>query len=491
MLIFDEARYGGVAPELEWAHDLCRRAGRERLASPCQPALEQSRELLAASPFPRLPARLRLGGRGVGSSEWSRRGGKSGVMGPRPVVHGIVLVLAVLLGVGGSAPARPVGGVSPVRHVFVIVLENASYARSFGPNSRLPYLARTLPGQGVLLDQYYGTAHYSLGNYLAIVGGVAPNPDIQMDCPAYTDMVRPSAEGSGQIKSGSGCIFPPSVPTLTGQLAARHLTWRGYMEDMGNVPGREEASCGKPSLGPGAADLTQEAAAGDAYTARHNPFLYFASLAETGACAANVVPLVQLSRDLETVSTTPNLSFISANLCNDGHDQICAGVAASPAAEDAWLRTWVSLIMASAAYQQSGAIIIVNDEADADTSACCNEPSGPNVTAPGLPPSAAKDGTFAAGPGNGQGGGRVGAIILSPFVRQGTTSSTPYNHYSLLKSIEDVFALPYLGYAGTPGLVGFGSDIWSRSTAGAPDFSERPAISPGASPPPPGGQATG
>jgi hypothetical protein len=239
------------------------------------------------------------------------------------------------------------------------------------------------------------------------------------------------------------------------------------MEDMGNVPGREQATCGKPALGPGAADLTQEAAAGDAYTARHNPFLYFSSVGET-ACAANVVPLQRLPRDLEAASTTPNLSVISPSLCNDGHDQSCAGRPAGPEAEDVWLRTWVSLIMASPGYRQGGAIVIVNDEADGDTGACCDEPSGPNVSAPGLPPSAAKDGTFAAGAGGGKGGGRTGALVLSPYVRAGTTSTTPYNHYSLLKSIEDVFALPYLGYAGTPGLATFGADVWSGRRPAAP-----------------------
>lgn len=390
-----------------------------------------------------------------------RREGNPGLMNRRRAFLGIAVVLLVIFGAGVSQPDRPAGRLSPVRHVFVIVLENASYAHSFGPNSRLPFLAQTLRGQGVLLDQYYGTAHYSLGNYLAMLGGVAPSPDIQMDCTAYTDMVHPSAERFGQVKSDAGCIFPASVPTLAGQLAARSLTWKGYMEDMGNVPGREEAVCGKPSLGPGSTDLTQEATAGDAYTARHNPFLYFASVAGTAACAANVGSLARLPQDLTAVSTTPNLSFISPSLCNDGHNQSCDGQPAGPAAEDAWLRTWVSLISASPAFQESGAIIIVNDEADGDTSACCNEPSGPNVAAPGLPPSAAKDGTFAAGPGNGKGGGRIGALVLSPFVRPGTTSSTPYNHYSLLKSIEDLFALPYLGYAGTPGLAGFGADVWT------------------------------
>ncbi len=61
----------------------------------------------------------------------------------------------------------------------------------------------------------------------------------------------------------------------------------------------------------------------------------------------------------------------------------------------------------------------------------------------------------------GLGGGRVGALVLSPFTKGGTWSTTPYNHYSLLASIEDTFGLPYLGYAGTPGLNRFGLDVYN------------------------------
>ena len=379
----------------------------------------------------------------------------------KSLLLGMTMVFAVLAGLGGSQPAGSAGWLPPVRHVFVIALENASFAQSYGPNSQIPYLAQPLRSQGVLLSQYYGTAHYSMGNYMAIVGGVAPNADIQMDCPEYQDMLHPSEAPGGQVKAAAGCIFPAPVPTLTAQLTSRSLSWKGYMEDMGNIPGREEPTCGKPSLGPGSADLTQKATAGDAYAARHNPFLYFASVAATPACAANVLSLARLPQDLATVSTTPNFSLVSPSLCNDGHDQSCPGQAAGPGAEDAWLRTWIPRVMASPAYRQDGAIIIVNDEAGGDTSACCREPSGPNVPYPGLPPSAAQDGTFAAGPGAGKGGGRVGALILSPFVRPGTTSSNPYNHYSLLRSIEDLFGLPHLGYAATPGLARFGTDVWA------------------------------
>ncbi len=238
------------------------------------------------------------------------------------------------------------------------------------------------------------------------------------------------------------------------------------MEDLGNIPSREETSCGKPSLGRYSADMTQKAVAGDAYAARHNPFLYFGSVVDTPACAANVGPLSRLPQDLASVQSTPNFSFISPSLCNDGHDKTCVGQPAGTAAEDAWLRTWVTLITSSPAFREDGALFIVTDESDGDSNACCKEPSGPNVTSPGAPKTATKDQTF-AGSGDGKGGGLTGALVISPFVRPGSTSAIPYNHYSLLRSIEDLFGLAHLGYADMPGLKGFGRDVWSVPAAGA------------------------
>ena len=58
-------------------------------------------------------------------------------------------------------------------------------------------------------------------------------------------------------------------------------------------------------------------------------------------------------------------------------------------------------------------------------------------------------------------------MLLSPFLKPGTVSNVPYNHYSMLKTIEDIFGLDHLGYAGQPGLQGFfgcaNSDISVRS----------------------------
>ena len=60
----------------------------------------------------------------------------------------------------------------------------------------------------------------------------------------------------------------------------------------------------------------------------------------------------------------------------------------------------------------------------------------------------------------GPGGGRIGAVLLSPLIRPGTVSTIPYNHYSLLRTIEDIFGLPHLGDAAMPQARSFGADVF-------------------------------
>src|SRR5208283_5574898 len=85
----------------------------------------------------------------------------------------------------GSGSAAP-GGLSAVRHVWVIELENQGYQQSFGTPSADPYLARTLPRMGALLENYYGIGHASAANYIAQVSGQAPSLATQADCPVWT-----------------------------------------------------------------------------------------------------------------------------------------------------------------------------------------------------------------------------------------------------------------------------------------------------------------
>ncbi|HEY5101362.1 MAG TPA: alkaline phosphatase family protein, partial [Steroidobacteraceae bacterium] len=61
----------------------------------------------------------------------------------------------------------------------------------------------------------------------------------------------------------------------------------------------------------------------------------------------------------------------------------------------------------------------------------------------------------------GPGGGRIGAVLISPFIKPGTTSRMTYNHYSLLRSVSEFFDVAPLGYAAEKELRPFGDDVFS------------------------------
>jgi phosphatidylinositol-3-phosphatase len=326
-----------------------------------------------------------------------------------------------------------------IKHVFVINLENKGYQQTFGGGSKAPYLSKTLRAKGQLLTGYYGTAHRSLPNYLAQVSGQGPDPKTQADCQRYSKFVR-TGTAAPQQAVGDGCVFPKSVITIANQLHKRGLTWRGYMDDMGS-------RCRHPRLNH--PDGTQKARKGDQYAVRHNPFVYFRSITGTSSCARNDVDLNHLTKDLRSSSTTRNLSYITPNLCNDGHDNPCVdGRHGGLVTADKWLRRWVPRILAAPAFKKNGLLVVTFDEADTGHSnsadACCGEGAGPNTPRPGI---------------KGLGGGRIGAVLVSPFVTPGSVNNTKYNHYSLLRTMERIFGLRALGYAKTA--PGFGSDVWA------------------------------
>src|SRR5581483_8848189 len=94
------------------------------------------------------------------------------------------------------------------------------------------------------------------------------------------------------------------------------------MEDMGNTPTREAAACGHPAIG--AFDATERATPTDQYAAKHDPFVYFhAVIDDSASCARHIVPLTQLQPALKSAKSTPNFTFITPNLCHDGHDRPC------------------------------------------------------------------------------------------------------------------------------------------------------------------------
>jgi len=141
------------------------------------------------------------------------------------------------------------------------------------------------------------------------------------------------------------------------------------------------------------------------------------------------------------------------SLCNDGHDARCIdGKLGGYPAVEAFLRKWVPLIMDSPAYQKDGLLVITFDESDGEgpegSTACCGEkPLASARRLPGV---------------RGPGGGKIGAVLLSPFIKPGTVSTVPYNHYSLLRTVEDFFGLEHLGYAAEPDLQPFGADVFTH-----------------------------
>jgi hypothetical protein len=174
-----------------------------------------------------------------------------------------------------------------------------------------------------------------------------------------------------------------SVTNLADSIEASGRSWKAYMESM-------PSPCHVGSSG--------------LYTQKHNPFIYYNNIRQTGSrCKADVVPLTQLDADISN-NTLPNFVWISPNLCNDSHD-------CSLATADKFLGAIVSKITSSSAFGANSLIIVTFDE-----------------------------GTTSA-----NGGGHIVTILISPQVQPGYQDGTTYSGYSILKTIEKAWGLPYLG----------------------------------------------
>lgn len=363
---------------------------------------------------------------------------------PRAAVLRALSILVLLANVGSAQSRR---APAPVRHVFIIVLENHGFDTTFSAGSSAPYLADSLVQRGAFLRQYHGIGHVSLDNYIAMISGLAPTRQTQLDCPRFVEFERTGTARDGQ-PIGTGCVYPAAIKTLGNQLESKRLTWHAFMEDMGADTTRERKTCAHPPIG--AIDSTQRATPLDQYATKHNPFMYFHAVIDSPSCDRNVVPLSALDDALRSVAGTPNVSFISPDLCHDGHDRPCRnGEPGGLESADEFLARWVPRITSSPAFRADGMLVITFDEAlTIDATSCCDEKSGPNVTNAGI---------------NGPGGGRVGAVVLSPFIKAATISESPYNHYALLRTIEDIFGLDHLGYAGQRGVNSFGRDVFNQN----------------------------
>lgn len=344
---------------------------------------------------------------------------------------------------GGKQEEAPKAKPPKVKHVFVVMLSDEPYATAFGPASPAHYLTGTLERQGKLLVRYYAVAHEGLANGIALLSGQGPTEATVADCPTYADISSTGTGTDGQVL-GQGCAYPASTATLPGQLTAKHLTWKGY------VGGIDEGSSGaSPCALP-------SASVGGEYQASRNPFVYFHSILGSPKCASEEAGIGSLKDDLASKSSTANFSYIAPGPCEDGAPAPCAaGKPAGMAAADSFLKRVIPEILHSKAYKHDGLLAITVDNAPssgefADSSSCCGQPRFPNLPA--------ASGAAALSP---QGGGQVGLLLLSPLVKKGGLVQDPYNHFSLLASIEGLFGLPRLGYAGLSEVKPFSTSLLS------------------------------
>jgi phosphatidylinositol-3-phosphatase len=400
-----------------------------------------------------------------------------------------------------SEPTTPT--LPAITHVFLIVLSDQGFNAAFGAGSQAPYLASTLTRQGELLDNYYGVSEGELANGVGLISGQGPTVQTAANCPLYADIAPGSIGAQGQVL-GSGCVYPRQALTVGDQLTSDGKAWAAYVEGAPGTGQARAASCSHPALG--GADPKPAPTAADPSVTWRDPFLYFHSIIDNPTCSSSLVGLEQLTGDLANASKTPSLAYIVPDRCHDGSEQACApGSPSGLAAADAFLRTVVPEIESSPAYQQGGLIAITFDQApqsgpSADASGCCltsaypNVPSGaggaagasgsPGASGTGGPAvslgatgASGATGVSGAGGANGvpgatgstgasaltpAGGGRVGLLLISKYVKPGSVNVIgDYNHFSLLASIEDLFSLSRLGYAGSPGVLAFDASVYN------------------------------
>ncbi len=319
-------------------------------------------------------------------------------------------------------------------HILVIIAENHGYAQIIG-NPAAPNLNRLANAYG-LATQFYAEVHPSKANYIAMLGG--DTFGIHDDDAYYC-----KAGSTDRYCEAAGTITPyvdhtVAARSLMDQLEERHLTWKGYFEDIPEpgseavfYPDEEHPVPGRPT---------------ELYAAKHNGFIQFRSVQDDPARITKVVGFDQLDRDLASVQL-PNYAHIVPNQCNDMHGR--DGPHVPPdcrfdndqgrvARSDKAIGALVEKIRGSPMWSAPGnsAIVITWDEDDGPSDetrpqGCCGyDPDSPA--------------TF--------GGGHIPTIVITNHGPRGVTDDTPYNHYSLLRTTEDAFCIgEHLGHAADMG----------------------------------------
>ncbi len=315
-------------------------------------------------------------------------------------------------------------------HIFVIMLENHSRSSVIG-DANAPYIS-SLASQYSVADNYYGVTHPSMPNYLAAIAG----------------------DTFGIQDDNDQNVVNLDRKNLVDQLESKGVGWGAYME---TLPGNKLDRFG-PVLPTGTV--------APLYAKKHNPFVLFDDIKNNPARLANIKDYSLLSADLNAPNA-PQFVWISPNQCNDMHGGVNTAIdghaetpcpygrvkndandASLKQKADAFVRTAVTTIQGSKAWTKRSAIVIVTDENDytgntttggwESAAGCCDSPYV----------SAADTRVSAAWPGGTYGGGLIPAIVVTASGPRNFVDHTPYNHYSLLTTIEENWNLGYLGHAG-------------------------------------------
>jgi hypothetical protein len=302
------------------------------------------------------------------------------------------------------------------QHVVEIMMENTSYATIIG-NSNAPQI-NALANEYGLATNYFGVTHPSEPNYVASIGGsyFGIQDDNQFYCTAAMATTDPTC-------AGTTVNHTIAAQSIADQLTAAGLTWRGYFQSLPPTPAPGTlVKTGPNANGPYTYKYPSNSVA--LYASKHNPFVNFVGTQDN---VANMVPDTQLSTDLAT-GHLANYSLVVPDQCHDIHGTGgCSSTTGLIAAGDAYVGATVSEIMSSRTWREgNNAIVITWDEDDFSDAGqlgtgCC---------------------------GANPGGGHVVTIVITNKGQGHVTDNTAYNHYSLLRTMEDAFGLPYLAHAG-------------------------------------------
>jgi phospholipase C len=320
-----------------------------------------------------------------------------------------------------AAPA-PDRSVRPYAHIIVIIEENKSYEQILDP-AIAPNMVALAKRYGTA-THFYGEVHPSEANYVALLAGdtFGIHDDDAFYCrPGQLDPECPGATTAGYVN------HTVHARHLGEQLEERGLSWKGYYEDIA-APGSLAVWTGGPA----------PAAHAGLYGSKHSGFVNFASVQDDPKRAEHLVGFREFDADLRE-NRLPSFALVVPNQCNEMHGLKIpdppagcddADVTGLIRRGDKVLGGLIAKIQASPAWRAKGdfAIVITFDEGgNKSRDGCC-----------GVTPDA---------PSN-YGGGHIPTLVITKHGPRGVVDDTPYNHYSLLRTIEDAFGIDeHLGHA--------------------------------------------